>query len=385
METADLVDAATPGPVLVFGSPPPAGRDLDLLVRTGEEAALAEALAREGFEQRGVEWVRFAGCSAEAVDLVPAAAWGLPAAELEALFAEATPVEGYRRIVEPSPHHQLLILARIGYRTKRRARLERAEAAPGAWFEARQRAAAWGLAAELDALALREAPRPRPRLRRPLTISLSGLDGAGKSSQAEALADTLERLGQTAVILWSPVGSPLLDLVGKPAKLLLRLLRFGRLRGLAERSATGSVMSTAPEGSRARTLWAAFVGIASLLEQRRLAAPHLLRGTIVIYDRHALDGIVRLRILYGAGAAPRLARVLFRLAAPSVRLAYFLDIEASTSIARKDDIWPLAELEHHRRVYLEELPRHRVRRLDGEAPREQVCAEIAREVWHVLP
>lgn len=387
MLAADLVDAAAAGPVLVFGSPPPGGRDLDLLVRPVEEEALTSALEREGFERRDVEWVRFRDCTAEAVDVVPVAHWSLPPQEVEALFAEATPVPGFRNIVEPAAHHQLLILARIGYRPKRAARLERAEETPGAWFAARERASAWGLGPELDALALREQPARRrvPRPRRPLTVSLSGLDGAGKSTQAAELADTLERLGHTAVILWSPIGSPLLNLVGKPAKRLLRLLRFGRLRGMSERSASGSVMRTGERPGGGRALWATFVGIASLLEQRRRAAPHLLHGKVVIYDRHALDAVVRLRMLYGAGAASRPARLLFRRVAPTVRLAFFLDIHAATSLARKDDIWSLAELERHRETYLEELPRSGVVRLDGEAPKEEICAEIARAVWRALP
>lgn len=172
-----------------------------------------------------------------------------------------------------------------------------------------------------------------PRPRRGLTISFSGLDGAGKSSQSEALAATLEQLGHEAVVVWSPIGSPLLDLVGKPAKALLRRLRFGRFRDLAERSASGSVMSTG-SGGGGTVAWATFVAVASALEQRRAAARHLVRGHVVIYDRHALDAVVRLRVLYGEAGASRATRLLIHLVSPPTRLAYFLDIRAETSLAR---------------------------------------------------
>jgi hypothetical protein len=70
---ANLVDTASPGRVLVFGSPPGPGRDLDLLIRTAELTPVAEALAAAGFRSRNDEWVRFRESTAEAVDLVPAA------------------------------------------------------------------------------------------------------------------------------------------------------------------------------------------------------------------------------------------------------------------------------------------------------------------------
>ncbi|MGI8420861.1 MAG: hypothetical protein ACR2MU_01135, partial [Gaiellaceae bacterium] len=190
-------------------------------------------------------------------------------------------------------------------------------------------------------------------------------------------------LGHEAVVAWSPIGSLLLDLVGKPAKVLLGLLRFGRFRDLAERSASGSVMSTG-SGGGGTVAWATFVAVASALEQRRAAARHLVRGHVVIYDRHALDAVVRLRVLYGEAGASRATRLLIRLVSPPTRLAYFLDIRAETSLARKDDIWSLEQLSAHRAIYLEELPRHGVRRLDGEAAREELCAAIATEVWKAL-
>src|SRR5205807_2053238 len=100
-DPAAIVDAAAPGRALVFGSLPGAGRDLDLLVRDDDVPALGAALAEAGFRRDGDEWVRFHDCTADAVDLVPASTWRLPSAELDSLFADSRPVDGYARLVRP--------------------------------------------------------------------------------------------------------------------------------------------------------------------------------------------------------------------------------------------------------------------------------------------
>jgi hypothetical protein len=112
-DAAGVVDDAAPHSVLVFGSLPGAGRDLDLLVRDEDLDALRSGLDREGFLSQGDEWVRFAAGTVEAVDLAPASTWRLPAAALDELFGAARPIEGFTRLVRPSPAHALLILARL--------------------------------------------------------------------------------------------------------------------------------------------------------------------------------------------------------------------------------------------------------------------------------
>src|SRR5437868_2581021 len=116
-----LVDESALDRVLVLGSLPPAGRDLDLLVREPDREALAARLEAAGFVRRGRDLALFEDCTAYAVELIPAEGW-LPAAELDDLFAQALPVDGCRKLVRPAPHHALLILERLGMNEKRRAR-----------------------------------------------------------------------------------------------------------------------------------------------------------------------------------------------------------------------------------------------------------------------
>jgi hypothetical protein len=63
LAVAHTIDSLTDERVLVFGSVPPGGRDLDLLVPTGADR-LAEDLVDHGFLQKGRHLVRFERCSA---------------------------------------------------------------------------------------------------------------------------------------------------------------------------------------------------------------------------------------------------------------------------------------------------------------------------------
>jgi thymidylate kinase len=239
-----LVDSVISERVVVFGSIPPRGRDLDLLVGAADEAALRRELPDHGFLAAGGRWARFRDCTADIVDPVRIDTWELPEEERSALFSEARPLADANRLTEPSPHHVLLILARRLSRgaklgERRRAQVQAALAEdPDAFARAWERADRWGLPASLAALerahaggrglirkerfrvsreweggrGLKRARRRLRRVRRGFTasrrgvlITFSGLDGSGKSSQTRYLRDTLDRLGYHAVAVWEPI------------------------------------------------------------------------------------------------------------------------------------------------------------------------------------
>lgn len=402
METAaaELVDAAVTARVLVFGSLPPAGRDLDLLVRPAEEAALARLLAEAGFLRRGHKWGRFGSATPDVVELVPAATWRLPAAELEALFAEAAPLPGFRHLVRPAPHHSLLISARRLAGTGRTAKtMPPTRADDGGWREAHARAPLWRARRALAllergvepgrgarAMALAEergwtyacrlvVPRPR----RGAIVSLSGIDGAGKTSQAQSLVEALGQAGVPAVAVWRPFeGPPALRAAATPVKRALAVLRGAP--GDAERS----IMAGAGGSTALKEVWTAVLVLVHAVGQRRAALPHVVRGRVVVFDRQNLDAIVRLRFVYGERRRHRLPRVLLRALAPQPRLAWLLDVRPETSYERKRDRWPLDALRRHARLYREEHAGLGVRRVDGERPQEEISAELAAEVWSEL-
>lgn len=440
-ETCALVDGAAGEPALVYGSLPPAGRDLDLLVRPRELGRLRAALLAAGLAERGRQLVRFGCGAAYSVELEPAEAWKLPAAELQELFDRSSPLSGFAHLRQPAPHHRLLILAFIVLGGERRPQLsqgrrERIAAAvadqPRAWELAGERAAAWGDPAALARLrdayehragaarAPSQAPRRHRRVGRPrrgALVALSGIDGAGKSFQAQALGAALRDLGHETVVVWLPLGqNRSLDRIARPVKRLLARRVVAPPGGAADGpGASGAragalVREPAADGARAGALvrepgaggaragalvrerspavnsgWAVVVALANALTHLRHSAPHLLAGRVVVFDRYVLDSVVRLHFSYGRDRPFTLQRRLIRLLSPRPLCAFFLDISAETSLARKEDRWRAEELRAHVELYRRELPRSGVRRLDGERPAAELAAEIAEAVWRALP
>jgi thymidylate kinase len=226
-------------------------------------------------------------------------------------------------------------------------------------------------------------------------IALSGLDGAGKSTQALALRDTLERLGYDATVVWTRIiWDDLLWRVALPVKSALeRLLRL--LPALRPSSPSADAPRDQPnarpevddpvqslrEGSALAThAWTLVIALTNAVSQRRLTAPAAWRGRIVICDRYTLDSIVALRHSYGPHRRFRLQRALIAALSPTPRRAYFFDVRPETAYARKGE-GGIEWLTAHRRLYLEEHVELGVRLLDGERPAEELCAEIAADVW----
>jgi thymidylate kinase len=404
----ELIESLAADRVLVFGSLPPHGRDLDLLVRPPEEAELARGFASRGMLSRNEKWVVFENCSAFRVELVPTSSLPPAVEEVEALFDEGRPLEGTRRVVRPAPHHVLLILAlrvsrRRGLEEKHRDRIATALAEdPTAWEQARARADAWGVEAELERMqaafvggTVLPASRVRPRLGTGHVITVSGLDGAGKTAQAWGLVETLERTGNAATVEHVPLGSdPVLWIIGGLVQRLVRVVaRFGLFSETARRTAAGASILGDPAhpasgGGALRTAltqtWATFVALANASTQWRTASRHILAGRIVVHDRYTLDSVVRLQTLYGETRSFRFQRWLIQRLSPRPLCSFLLDVSPETAIERKRDRWTLEQLRGQAELYRTEQARLGVQRIDGDRPREEICAEIAEEVWRRL-
>ena len=382
-DVAHLVDDAASERVLVVGSLPPAGRDLDVLAWPDDRRAISARLAAEGFRPRGRNWVRFARGSADVVDLAAAEAYGVPEDELRGAFAEGIPLDGMERLVRPAPHHALLILARLGMTPKRVSRLEQALTEdPRALAKAQDAAASW----HADLRRLFSGPRVvrRPRRRHRAVIALSGIDGSGKSSQARAAEDALVRLGHPAEAVWMPITA---NTAVRGASSALRttlrsLRRLPGVGGLDRKAAAGGSFLATPGAARpagpATRLWVAYVALANAFTHRRLAR----RSDVVVFDRYVLDSIVRMRYLWGDRFA--LATWLVRRVSPRPSIAFLLDVPAAKAHDRKPEQWTEAELARFRELYLEEAERLGVTVLDGTLPQEELSARIAEEAWQLL-
>jgi hypothetical protein len=335
-----------------MGTLPPEGRDLDLLARTDDAESIAESLGRRGFAARGSHWVAFTGCSAQVVELVPPESLGLPADALDELFHEAAPLRELTNVVEPSPHHTLLIVARkvAGDRwriaPKHRARIVRALAADAtAWERARGRAAAWGAERDLGRLEAlyrggdsRSIDRWRRLVRRPRRARIIAVAAPTRDiacAHADALREALARLGLNPLVASRRASAG---------------PRGRQQRGPALLSAVPAAVS----------LWFPVVRDAG-------------RGRVLIYERSALDLTAEAA---ARGARPTVVRWHARivgLLAPTPLRSYFLDPPVLADDS--DDV--------DRHGYGAAAAISGVRRIDR-AETEVLCAEIARDAWDAL-
>jgi len=420
-----LVEAAVIERVVVVGSPPHDARDLDVLAHPGAMRQLEETLAAAGFDQRGHTWARFGSGRAEVVDLLPAAGCGLPAPAVDALFDQAVPLPGFRYVCLPAAHHVLLLLAwRLGptpgrLSVRRAARVDAAIAAdPAAWAAAAGEASVWAAGEGLAALRSVHAghgsspvrpPRPlraRARLarrRRGRLVALSGLDGAGKSTLARALAEALGVLGYDARVEWTRITyNPSLDVIARPVKRALAAVTRARPSpGGASVSSTaaypppvgGSVPGLAVGSSPAMELrrrsrlvdrvWVTIVALANAWSLGPGTRRHLRRGQMVIRDRYVLDSTVGLFDRYGS--SHRWPARLIGWLTPRPACAFYLDVRAETALARKPEEWDLAALARHRASYLEWAPVLGASVIDADRPWAEVFAEVATLVWRACP
>jgi thymidylate kinase len=431
------IDAVSPARVLLTSKELGADDDVDLICRRGERLAIGGFLTAAGFRRRPAvlgarafteQWVRFAGGAPTVVDLNPAERWGLPAAEREALFADAVPVEGFRSVALPAPHHAILLASRrlVAGRAlseRRKAQLERRLAEdPQAWEKAAAHAPAWcctrgvtllrrwwqtGLPPSRRDLVLARLELARSfrndgtrrlaglarartaRLRPATIVAFSGLDGAGKSTQVTQLSETLRHLGVDSRVVWKPMGhSGALRFVRRRLK---RALGVGVGPASHRPAADAPARHWDPEPRTkslreriplATQLWAAFVGVSAAAYYRRAQLRHA--GHVLVFDRHLLDTRAQLRFFYGARSRLGLALGLVDLLCPRADRAYFLDVPPEDAHRRKPLQYDTAELDRQAALYREEAARLRACRLDATQPAEILSAFVAADLWSSL-
>lgn len=202
--------------------------------------------------------------------------------------------------------------------------------------------------ATLSVMKWRQSPRRTPRL----VISFSGLDGAGKTRQIEALVPDLERRGRTEV-LWLRFNMWPEPLVTRLPVTFRSSVRTERRNGSARigwgRVRLGRMADVTVLLRRlVRTVIGVIAAISTGLSLRRRAAGS--NAELLVLDRYRIDSIVKLQYWYPDAPASVLARLVSAVA-PAPDLEIYLRVDADVAYRRKREDWTVDQLDRQARLY----------------------------------
>lgn len=197
-------------------------------------------------------------------------------------------------------------------------------------------------------------------------ICLVGIDGAGKSSQAEGLVGVLRERGIRCKGTHLRVS--VFRLVSMPVLLLCRLFKVPE-----------EANHPRCQGSRLLTvLWPYLFFLDFVLFYLIFNFPYyLLPGTVFVFDRYYYDGLVELMVSTGDRSIPegRVGR-LFRAVLPRPEVAIYMDVDEGTALQRTPESHTIEYLGKRRVLYRMLADRLGIITIDANRPFEEVQREI---------
>jgi dTMP kinase len=215
-----------------------------------------------------------------------------------------------------------------------------------------------------------------------MLITLSGVDGCGKTTQTEMLQSAFEVCHLRANRVWSRAGS---------ARWLQLFTRWSK-----KRSAMNGALQPAQEAQldakirlrqqRFRSPWMRWgwswlTTLELLLWYARQVTLPLLLGRVVICDRYVQDALADWAAYFGEPAIERrLAARTLRWLTPRPRLGFWLDVPVEVAQSRSAEPSPASLLEAQSSAYSRLSALWGLARLDGSRDRAELSDEIVHQV-----
>jgi thymidylate kinase len=221
-----------------------------------------------------------------------------------------------------------------------------------------------------------------------MLVSISGIDGSGKSLQVERLKQAFETCDVRVRCVWAR---------GASSRGVGTVMRAGKRVLKAKEADAGGPSHDGhdtPKGEakrfeeRQRRLKNPFVRwIFSLVYAVDLKLTYVLKvrfllltGNVVICDRYVYDALVDFALFTGTDASrPPFALNLMRVMVPRPRVAVVLDVDPEEALRRKPDEGGVAHLDVARRMFNEIAESHRLTTIPAGASAEATQERIAKE------
>jgi thymidylate kinase len=210
-------------------------------------------------------------------------------------------------------------------------------------------------------------------------ICILGIDGSGKSTQAAALAESLQEQDVDAVHAWAR-WKPILML---PARLLGRGIIRGK--GVSPddyRDFTDSKRAVL-RGRLQASLWKNFALLEHSCQAFIKVRVPMLMGKTVVADRYVFDTLIDLAVNLGVPPDDLLNEPLLRLF-PRPNLSILLDLSPKVGADRKGDGTPEEYLAERRDLYLQLSSALGMEQIDADRSPAEIHAEIRKRVWKKL-
>lgn len=236
----------------------------------------------------------------------------------------------------------------------------------------RQRASD-GLEHTLRGMARKLGLRTQPSM----LISLSGIDGSGKTRQAQALREAFTTCEVKANYVW---------MRGSTSRWLNRVKRVGETAlGSHFKGGTQVTDRSVERRQRIRNIdnrwvrmayrWLHFLELA-LFYQARVTIP-LVLGRVVICDRYIVDHVADWMDLLGDRQASKSCPAhLLKLVTPTPSVGVLLEVPAEVALSRRDGEFPRQSIETRIEMIRALAESHKLQSVDANRPIEQVSEEL---------
>ena len=218
------------------------------------------------------------------------------------------------------------------------------------------------------------ANRLRLRCRPPILVSLTGLDGSGKSSAIRALADAMTLCEIPVAVVWSRGG---FTTPARAVKKAARSVMGPRLPGPEAAEDKRRWLA----GPIAGGLFAALVAAEQSFHYlARVRVPRWL-GRSILCDRFVHDVLADLEAKLGAGRpAAALAGRVAVAAAPRPDLAFLLRLDPRQAALRKPGDVPPSQLDRQAEIFDRLAAAHGLLVVDAARPDDEVIGELVDRV-----